>query len=375
MKRKLLSILLSLTIILSIPQGVFSTSALYDLKTHNQDPDLDLIISTYKYIKETYPFEISDKDISESALKAMLRTLDPYSDYYTKEERQEVYSSIQGSFTGIGVYIQKTGDYIKITNPIEGSQAEKAGLLAEDLIIKVNGQDIKDISLDEASRLIKGPTGTKVKLEIQRKNKRLNFEITRQEVIINPVKYEVLPGKIGYIKLTEFTQNSSQEVKKALYYLQTEKITKIILDLRNNPGGLVDEAIEVASLFVDRGPVVHVKEKNKPPLSHYATIIYPNKELVVLVNENSASASEIVTGAIKDRKAGTIIGKKTFGKGIIQNILPLQNGSLIKMTTSEYLTPNYTSIHKTGIQPHIELDNTEGKDLQLERAVQVLKDN
>ena len=372
MKNKLLAIILSISIALSFAPTTASASELYDIRTHREDADLELIIDTYNFIKATYPFEISDKDLSEAGLKAMLRSLDPYSGYYTKEEAAEVYSNIFGSFTGIGVYIQKSADYIEIINAIEGTQAYKAGLLEGDIIISINGNDTKDMTLDQASKLIKGPEGTTVKLEILRNSKKLNFEITRKQVIINPVKYEILPENIGYIKLIDFTQTSSEEVKKALDFFQKSKINKIILDVRNNPGGLFDQAVEISSLFVERGPVVHVKEKEKAPVSYFSTIIYPEKDLVLLINEKSASASEILAGAIKDRKAGTIIGKKTFGKGIIQNMIPLLNGSLIKLTTAEYLTPNYTSIHGIGIEPHIEIENTQDKDLQLEKAIKIL---
>ncbi len=375
MKNKLLSILLSILIATSILPGLSTASSLelYEIKTHKEDANLELLIDTYKFIKATYPFEISDKDLSEASLKAMLRSLDPYSDYYTKEEAEEVYSNIFGSFTGIGVYIQKLEEYIEIVNPIEGTQADKAGLLSGDIIISIDGKDAKDMTLDQASKLIKGKEGTTVKLEILRKNKKLNFEIIRKEVVVNPVKYEKLTDDIGYIKLIDFTQTSATEVKKALDFFYKENINKIILDVRNNPGGLFDQAIEISSLFVERGPVVHVKEKEKAPISYFSTIIYPDKDLVLLINEKSASASEILAGAIKDRKAGTIIGKKTFGKGIIQNMIPLQNGSLIKLTTAEYLTPNYTSIHGVGIEPDIEVENTEDKDKQLDKAIQVLK--
>ena len=377
MKNKLLSILLSIAIALSFAPNVSSASplTLYEIKIHREEADIELVVDTYNYIKETYPFEVSDKDLSEAALKAMLKSLDPYSDYYTKEEAADVYMNILGYFTGIGIYIQKGEDYIDIINPIEGTEAEKAGLLPGDIITSIDGQDTKDMTLNEASKRIKGEEGTKVKLEVLRNNKKLNFEITRREVTINPVKYEKLSDDIAYIKLTEFSKNSTEEVKKALYFFQTEKISKTILDVRNNPGGLFDEAVAITSLFVERGPVVHVKEKNASPISYFSAVVYPNKDLVLLINEKSASASEILAGAIKDRKAGIIIGKKTFGKGTIQNMIPLLNGSLIKLTTAEYLTPNYTSIHGLGIEPDIIVDNTQDKDLQLERAIQLLKES
>lgn len=379
MKNKLLSILISIAIIASILTGVSPASAspltLYEIKIHKEEADIELVIDTYNYIKESYPFELSNKNISEAALKAMLRSLDPYSDYYTKEEAADVYMNILGYFTGIGIYIQKEEDYIEIISIIEGTEAEKAGLQADDIIISIDGKDTKDMTLDEASKRIKGEEGSKVKLEILRKDKKLNFEITRKEVTINPVKYEKISDDIGYIKLSEFSKSSTEEVKKALYYFQTEKISKIILDVRNNPGGLFDQAVAISSLFVEKGPVVHVKEKNTSPVSYFSTVSHPNKDLVLLINERSASASEILAGAIKDRKAGTIIGKKTYGKGTIQNMIPLLNGGLIKLTTAEYLTPNYTSIHGIGIQPDIEVENTKDKDQQLERAIKLLKDN
>ena len=197
MKNKLLSILLSIAIALSFAPNVSSASplTLYEIKIHREEADIELVVDTYNFIKETYPFEVSDKDLSEAALKAMLKSLDPYSDYYTKEEAADVYMNILGYFTGIGIYIQKGEDYIDIINPIEGTEAEKAGLLPGDIITSIDGQDTKDMTLNEASKRIKGEEGTKVKLEVLRNNKKLNFEITRREVTINPVKYEKLSDR------------------------------------------------------------------------------------------------------------------------------------------------------------------------------------
>ena len=191
-------------------------------------------------------------------------------------------------------------------------------------------------------------------------------------MIINPVSYSELEDGIGYIKLNEFSQTAAIETRRALSAFNKEGINRIILDLRNNPGGLLDQAVKIAKEFVPQGPIVHIRERNTSLLTYSSYSSVPDYDLVVLVNGNSASASEILAGAIRDRNAGILIGEQTYGKGIVQSIIPLENGSLIKMTTAEYLTPKYRNIHGIGIVPDIVVENTYGVDLQLERAIEEL---
>lgn len=372
MSKKLCILLLAIALLVPSMSYAADASAIQSIQ---REPDLLFFIDTFQYIKETYPLEIKDRELIEGGLKGMLQTIDPYSNYYTPEEAIEIYRSIYGEFSGIGVYIEEKDSFINIRDTIKGAPGEKAGLKRDDLIISIDDKDIKGISIDNAQKMMQGQVGTKVKLGIKRDNKSkpIYIEVIRDNVVINPVEYKILENEIGYISLYEFSQSSAAEIKRVLEEFDKEGISKVILDLRNNPGGLLDQAIKISKHFVPAGPIVHIKEKNKELVTHISTNKNPKYKLVVLVNEHSASASEIVAGAVKDTKAGTIIGKKTFGKGIVQSMIPLDNGGLLKMTTAEYLTPNKTSIHGIGIDPDIVIENKADDDLQLKRAIKELK--
>lgn len=346
--------------------------ALAEAKISKEEVDLMFFVETLEYIEEHYPFEIKESDLLEGALKGMLHSLDPYSDYYTSEEAAEVYGNLLGTFTGIGVYIEKAEEYIKVQEVMKGHPAEKSGMKKDDLIIEVDNVDIKNMEIDEASKLIRGPIDTKVNLKIKRKEEYLTIVVKREQIKVNPVEYKILEGNIGYVELKEFNANGLTEMKKALKYFDDKKVKKVILDIRNNPGGQLNQAIEITRLFVPKGPVLHIREKNKDLVTHISTLEKSKYKLVVLVNENSASASEILAGAIKDRKAGTLVGEKTYGKGVVQSLIPIKYGGILKLTISEYLTPNKTSINGIGIEPDIKVENTT-LDLQLEKAIEILK--
>lgn len=346
-------------------------------ETQSSPPELkaDLIFfeEVLEYVKDSYPFEVDESKLIEAALKGMLQSIDPYSNYYTVEESASVYKSLMGTFSGIGIHIEEKDGYINVRDIIKSQPAEKAGVKKDDLIVSVDDVDIKDLGLEKVSSMIQGPKDTKVKLGIQREGKILTIEIVRDTISITPVHYKILENKIGYLQIDEFNTQTTQEVKKALQEFDNKNVTKVILDLRDNPGGQLTQAISIAKLFVPKGDVVHIRAKNQPLETYTSTLEKVKYKIVVLVNENSASASEIVAGAIKDRKAGTLVGTKTFGKGIVQSLLPIEDGSLIKLTTSEYLTPNKTSIHGKGIEPDIKIENTEKEDLQLKKALEILK--
>ena len=339
------------------------------------EPKVDLIFfeEVLKYIEDRHPFDIEESTLLEAGLKGVLQAVDPYSNYYTAEEAEELYQDISGEFTGIGVYIEEKDGYINIIDTIKNQPAEKAGLKKDDLIIGVGEKDIKGLGSKKVSSLIKGPVGSKVKLKIKRGEKVLVIEVARETISINPVEYKILENNIGYIELKEFTGQATKEINKALKSFDNKKVNKIILDLRDNPGGLLSESISISRLFVPKGPIVHIREKDKALLTHTSTLEKPKYKLIVLVNENSASASEIVAGAVKDRKAGKLVGTKTYGKGIVQSMMPLSDGSMIKLTIAEYLTPNKTSINGIGIEPDYTIENTEEEDLQLKAAIELLK--
>lgn len=367
MKRKIISLLL--VFILTVPS---LASAELNIKDYEPKADIIFFEDVLNIIKTDYPFEVDEGYLIEAAIKGMLQSIDDYSDYYTKGEAEQQFSQISGNFAGIGIYIEEKDGYINIKSTMKDQPAEKAGLKVDDLIISVEDKDIKDIGIEKASSMIKGEKGTMVKLIIKRGEKKLVFKVKRDNITINPVYYEIISKDIGYIQIDTFNSQTTDEIKKALRVFKGKKINKIILDLRDNPGGLFYEAIEVSKLFVPRGIIVHQREKNKKLITYTSNIENDKYELVLLVNENSASASEIVAGAIKDRKAGILVGNKTFGKGIIQSFIPIIGGSMIKLTTAEYLTPNKISIHGKGIEPDIKVNNTT-LDLQLEKAIEILK--
>ena len=372
-KRRMTLLVLALTLTLTT-----IVTPVYGEKSESfieKEKDILLFMQTLDYIRSNYPFEIEDKELMTNGIKGMLQGLDDYSDYYTKEEAERFMKKVSGDYAGIGVYIEKKGSYIGVINPIENGPGEKAGLKPGDLIIAVDGKAVKDISIEQVSSLIQGPKGTEVKLTILREGVAtpINVTVTRDNIKINPVKYEILEGNIGYIKLDEFNKHATEYIKEALKEFDKKGVKKVIFDVRNNPGGLLGQAIEVSKLFIPKGPIVHIRSNAKVGTTYISTLEKPKYELVVLVNSNSASASEIFAGAVKDRKAGTLVGTITYGKGLVQSMANLPDGSIIKMTTAEYLTPNKISINNKGVEPDIVVVNEKGKDLQLKKAIQILK--
>lgn len=340
---------------------------------NNDDVDIRLLLEVYSYIKQEYPLEYSDSHIIEGALKGMLESLDPHSSYYNIEESEDLLKQLTGSFSGIGIYIEEKEGYINVRDIIKGQPAELAGVEKDDLIIKIDNKDIANMPLNQVSKLIQGPIGTTVKLNIKRGAKLLDIDVKRAVVSVSPVEYEIIDEKIGYIEIAEFTKGVTKEVEKALKELDKKDIKKIILDVRGNPGGLLTEVVSMADLFIEKGPIVHIKQNNKALTTHVSTLEKPKYDIVVLTNKNSASASEILAGAVKERKAGKVVGTTTYGKGTVQSIITLDNGSIIKMTTAEYLLPNKTSINGKGVEPDIKVENTEKEDLQLKKAIEILK--
>ena len=362
------TMLLLLVILLMLPSFGFAGAVPVE------EPKADMVFfeEILRYIEDRHPFDIEESSLIKGGLKGMLQSVDPYSNYYTPEEAEALYQGISGEFSGIGVYIEEKDGYITITDTVKGQPAEKVGLKKDDLIIGVGGVDIKDLGLDRVSSLIKGPVGTKVILKIKRGEKIITIGVKREIISLNPVDYKILSNNIGYIELNQFTSQATKEVNKALKAFDDKKVKKVILDLRNNPGGLLSESLSISRLFVPRGPIVHIREKNKAILTHTSTLEKPKYKLVVLVNGDSASASEILAGAIKDRKAGKLVGTKTYGKGTVQSMMPLSDGSIVKLTIAEYLTPDKISINGIGIQPDYIIENTE-EDLQLKKAIEILK--
>ena len=339
-------------------------------------------------LEKKYIGEINDEELIEGAVKGYVDALgDPYTTYYTKKEMKTIMEETNGNFVGIGVYMTKDleKNAILIIKPIENSPAEKAGILPGDLITKVDDVEYTGDKLEEASNKIRGEEGTKVKLEIYRNGETKTFELTRTKVVVSHVTTNVLNNDIGYIAISDFEGECASEFETKYKQLEKQGIKKLIIDIRNNGGGIVDEALKIANMLVDKDSTLLItKDKSdKEEVTKATEKPIINIPTVVLVNEYSASASEILAGALKDNGKATLVGTKTYGKGIIQELHQLSDGSGLKITVSEYYTPNHNAIHKIGITPDVEVDLSEDvkqqttiqekDDNQLQKAIEILK--
>ena len=357
--------------------------------TSDESNDITTQLDTYrKIIDKYYLGEVNEEDLKEGAIKGYIEGLgDPYTEYISKEDMEEYMEDTKGNFVGIGIYmVQDTEeDKIMVLSPIKGSPAEKAGIKSGDYIIEVDGEECKAEDMTAISNKIKGEEGTTVKLKIQRDNETLDFEIKRENVTVNPVEGEVLENNIGYIEFSSFDENTAEGFKSKFEELKNQGIQSLIIDLRNNGGGIVDEALEIAGYIADKDSVLlyEVNKDNEEEVKKSENEPIINIPIVILTNENTASSSEILAGALKDLGKAKIVGTKTYGKGVIQQILSLPDGSGIKITSEKYLTPNKTEINKVGITPDevVELPDTvknvlnvERKDdTQLQKAIEMLK--
>lgn len=363
-----LILLIIISIILSIPISAYGDSI--NLPTD----DLDYFIQVMDLIQNNYTYDIKEEQLIEGALKGLFYNLDENSNYYTKSEFQDLMDDLSGDFVGIGIYVSEENGSVVITGTIKDSPAYKAGLKPGDRIIAVDNKTVKGLSMGEVVSLIKGDQNSKVKLGIQRRGEKpLSFNVIRQEIKLNPIEYKVLKENIGYIKISQFNQYTYSNLVPVLNKFNNKNISNVIIDLRNNPGGFLGEVVDVSQLFIQEGPIVHIKYKGDIQRTYFSKLKESKYKLVVLVNENSASASEIFAGAVQDRNAGTIIGTTTYGKGTVQQIIPLPNGDGMKLTIAEYLTPKGRNINKKGIQPDIILENKNITiDEQLNKAVELL---
>lgn len=346
------------------------------------------LASFRKIIDKKFLGEIDEDKVLQETIRGYIKGLDdPYTEYMTKEEMQEFTQDVMGNFTGIGIYL--TSDTQKnavvVISPIKDSPAHKAGILPGDIISKVDGVSYTAEQLTEASNKIKGEVGTKVTLEIIRDNKTLNFEITRENIKVNHVEAEVLENNIGYIVFNSFDDGCSDEFKEKLEELKNKNIKSLIIDIRNNGGGLVDEALEIADYIIekDKTLLITVDKNNNEEITKAEEDAIINVPIILLINESSASASEILAGALKDNGKATIVGEKSYGKGVIQELLTLSDGSGLKITTNEYFTPNRNKINEVGITPDVEVNLSEElqqqvtiekkDDTQLQKAIEILK--
>lgn len=318
-------------------------------------------------VKEDFYKDVSDESLVDGAIKGMFYGLDdPYSQYYTKEEFTKIKEQTTGAFVGIGVYLSPNeNDEITVISPIEGSPAQKAGILAGDKILKVNGTVVSAKDVDKAISMIKGKEGTKVELTIKRGEEILDVKVSREEIVTHTVSHEKLEDNIGYIKITSFNENTYDDFKIALNDLSN--ISGLIIDVRDNPGGLLDVCKNIVDTLIGEGTIVYTKDNkgNTEYLKSDKNKI--NVPIAVLTNESSASASEILTGAIVDNKAGISVGTTTFGKGLVQSLRELKDGTGYKLTTSQYYTPSGNYINEKGIKPTIEeIDENKQLDVAID---------
>lgn len=342
--------------------------------------EAELIMSIVDFINNNFAGEVDNVKLIQGAIRGMVESLgDPYSEYLTPEELKEFQTEAKGSFGGIGIVITSRDNFATVVSVIDDSPAAKAGMMPGDRIVEIDEKDVRNLSISEIASLLRGAVGTKVSVGVQREGKMLKFVMTREIITINPVVFRILEKDIGYIKISEFNENTAVSVKKALDFFEKNNVRGIILDLRNNPGGILQQAVKVAEYFVPKGPIVKVVFKNGRTIVYNSESGHLPFKLVVLVNGGSASASEIVAGAIKDRKSGILIGEKTFGKATVQQIVDMGPFGGIKITVGRYVTPGGVDINKSGISPDIEVKQAMGvggeqHDLQLERALEILRE-
>ncbi|MGL5311681.1 MAG: S41 family peptidase [Peptostreptococcaceae bacterium] len=325
-------------------------------------------------IDEDFYQEPTDENLVNGAIKGLFSGLDdPYSQYYTQEEFEKLKEQTSGSFVGIGVIISPTSedDHITVVSPIEGSPAEQSGILAGDKILKVDGKTVSAKNSDEAISMIKGKKGTEVELTIKRGEQVLEVKVKRDEIVSKTVKSEVLEDNIGYLKITSFSEHTYKEFKTALDGLKEKNIKGLVIDLRDNPGGLLTVCKDIADDLIGEGTIVYTKDNkgNTEYLKSDAEKL--GLPMALLTNENSASASEILTGAIVDNEEGISVGTTTFGKGLVQSVRELKDGTGYKLTTAQYFTPNGDYINGKGIKPTIEEKDVEK---QLDAAVDWIKE-
>ena len=339
------------------------------------------------FVKENYLYPVTDEELATGELKGVVAGLnDPYSEYLTKKEYDQLTEATTGKFFGIGVFISnQTDNLITVISPIKDSPADKAGIKAGDKIIKIDGKEYTAPQINEAMNTMTGEKGTEVEITILRPStgKTKDLKIIRDEIKEETIIPKNLDG-IGYLGITQFNEDTSKDFKRELEKLQGEGVTSLIVDLRGNPGGIVDTAAEVADVLLPEGMIVYAKDKDHKKVFEFKSDSdYVDLPLAVLINQGSASASEILAGAIRDYNRGTIIGQKSFGKGIVQSAVRFPKGDGIKLTTSEYFTPKGENIHKKGINPDIEVtlpQDIKGigiehldEDTQLQKAIEVLQ--
>jgi carboxyl-terminal processing protease len=331
---------------------------------------IDLFGEVLEKINKEYVDEFNQSESMDSAINGLLQSLDPYSSYMSPKIFDEMQTETSGEFGGLGIEVSMEAGVVKVISPIDDTPASRAGLKAGDYIVKINDVQVQGKSLSEAVDLMRGPVGSGIELTVRRRGERkaLTFNIIREVIQVQSVKSEIIDENIGYIRLTSFNDNSSDQIEKQIKKLKKNKnLNSFILDLRNNPGGLLSQAIKISDFFLENGEIVSTKSRKKSENRKWFAKkgdITDGKTLLVLINYGSASASEIVAGALKDHKRAIIVGENSFGKGSVQSIIPLKNRGAIRLTVAKYYLPSGKSISEVGVRPDIEV-NEEGDDFRI----------
>ena len=377
MKKKFIFIFL---IILSF----FFSKISFAANNENIYDKIDLFGEVLDKINKEYVEEIDQSDAMDAAINGVLQSLDPYSAYMSPKIYKEMETETSGKFGGLGIEVGMEFGVVKVITPMDGTPAEREGVKAGDYIVKINEIQVQGKTLSEAVDLMRGPVGSKLEITIRRKGikKALVFEITREIIEVKSVKSKIIDDNVGYIRLTAFNENSSKQVRDKIKKFKKKNINKYVLDLRNNPGGLLSQAVRISDFFLDNGEIVSTKSRKSSENRKYFAKkgdIINGETLVVLINYGSASASEIVAGALKDHKRAILIGKNSYGKGSVQSIMPLKNKGAIRLTISKYYLPSGKSISGTGITPDIEIEESSDEfrigtetDNQLDFAIKLL---
>ena len=352
---------LNILVLITLFNIIISNNYLYSKNSNELYEKIDLFSEVLETIKKEYVDEIDQAEVMDSAINGVLQSLDPYSAYMSPKSFKGMRTDTKGEFGGLGIEIAMDSGVVKVIAPIDDTPASNAGIKSGDYIVKINEEQVQGKSLTEAVELMRGPVGSEINLTVRRKNvkKALNFKIKRAIIEVKSVEAKIIGDKkkIGYLRLKSFNENSNEQLSKKINsFEKNNKLSGYILDLRNNPGGLLTQAISITDFFLDNGEIVSTKGRKITETRRFFSKKgdgINGKPLIIIINNGSASASEIVSGALKDHKRAIILGERTYGKGSVQSIIPLKNGGGIRLTISKYYLPSGKSISEIGVLPDI----------------------
>ncbi len=367
-------IIMFITAVFGILIGLFVSRFRVDFDIHKHQNKFDELYEVYDELMQQYYKDIDGDELIEAAIKGMFNYLDEHSEYISGTESSDFEQNLDGEFSGLGVTISTNDkNQIYIMEVFENSPAEKSGLKAGDVFLKVDGEDVSKYDIQELSNRIKGKEGTTVDLVVLRDGKEVNVTFTRGKVVLPSVSYNLLDNKVGYVYVSIFASNTKEQFEVAMDSLIDQGAKSFIIDLRDNYGGYLATAQEMSSLFLEKGSVIyqHGTDKVKTKVQSTDKRKY-NVKMVILVNENSASGAELMTAALNENLNTIVVGKTTYGKGTVQKLKELSNGAVIKYTVEEWFTPKGNSINKVGFKPTYEIDNKDGNDYQMQKAIELM---